>query len=61
MFVVAGVCLAVAAGLGYGAFRAFAHGGDATRLLGIVLTLGAFLTVLLAIACVVFGFGVDFK
>jgi hypothetical protein len=61
MFVIAAACLAVAAALGYGAFRAFAHGGGGTRLLAIVLTLGACLTTLIAVACVVLAFGVDFK
>jgi hypothetical protein len=61
MFLVAAGCLAVAVALGYGAARAFAQGTPGFRLLGYALGLGAFFAFLLAIACVVFGFGVDFR
>lgn len=61
MFLVAAAFLAVAGGLGYGAYRAFAQGTPGFRLLGYALGLGAFFALLLAVACVVFGFGVDFK
>ena len=61
MFVIAAGCVALAVGLAYGATRAFAQGTPGFRLLGIALTLAAFLVFLLGIACVVFGFGVDFR
>jgi hypothetical protein len=61
MFVVAAGFVAVAVGLGYGASRAFAHGTPGFRLLGYALGLGAFFALLLAVACVVLGFGVDFR
>jgi hypothetical protein len=61
MFLVAAACFAVAGGLGYAAFRAFQQGDGGFRLLGYALGLGAFLTLLLGIACIVFAFGVDFR
>jgi hypothetical protein len=61
MFLIAAGCLAVAGGLGYAAIKAFNQGSPGFRLLGTVLALGAFLVFLLGIACVVLGFGVDFK
>jgi hypothetical protein len=61
MFLVAAACLAVACGLGYAALKAFNQGTPGFRLLGTVLALGAFLVFLLGVACVVLGFGVDFK
>lgn len=61
MFLVAAGVLALAVALGYGATRAFAQGTPGFRLLGFVLGFGAFFVLLLAVACVVFGFGVDFK
>ena len=61
MFLVAAAFLAAAIGLGYGASRAFAQGTSGFRLLGYALGLLAFFALLLAVACVVFGFGVDFK
>ena len=61
MFLVAAGCLALAVALGYAATRAFAQGTPGFRLLGYALGLGAFFAFLLAIACVVFGFGVDLR
>lgn len=61
MFLVAAAFLAAAIGLGYGASRAFAQGTPGFRLLGYALGLLAFFALLLAVACVVLGFGVDFK
>ena len=61
MLLVAAACLVVAGALGYGAMRAFNQGSAGMRFLGSALALGAFLTFLLAVACVVLSFGVDFK
>ena len=61
MFLVAAGSLAVAGAVGYGAFRAFRSRSAGMRVLGSVLALGAFLMVMLALACIVFAFGVDFK
>jgi hypothetical protein len=61
MFLVAAGCFAVAGGLGYGALKAFNQQTSGFRLLGTVLALGAFLVFLLGVACVVLGFGVDFR
>ena len=61
MFLVAAGLLALGLGLGYGANRALAQGTPGFRLLGYALGLGAFFALLLAVACVVFGFGVDFR
>ena len=61
MLVAAAACLVVAAALGYGAYQAFAHGTPGMRFLGKLLALGAFLTFMLALACIVLSFGVDFR
>lgn len=61
MFVVALGVLAIAFALGYGAYAAFGQGTPGMRLLGKLLALAAFLTFMLAIACVVLAFGVDFR
>jgi hypothetical protein len=61
MFLVAAGFLALAIGLGHGASRSFGQGTPGFRLLGYALGLGAFFALLLAVACVVLGFGVDFK
>ena len=61
MFLVAAACLALAVAMGYGASRAFAQASPGFRLLGYALGFGAFFVLLLAVACVVFGFGVDFR
>ena len=61
MFLIAAGCVILAAALGYGALRAFGSGTGAGRFIGTALTLAAFLTFLVGIACVVLGFGVDFR
>ena len=61
MLLVAAGCLVVAGALGYGAIRAFNQGSAGMRFLGSALALGAFLTFLLALACIVLSFGVDFR
>jgi hypothetical protein len=61
MLLIAAACLALAGGLGYAAFRVLGQGGSGSRFFGSILALGAFLSLLLAVACVVLAFGVDFK
>lgn len=61
MLLIAAACLALAAGLGYAAIRVFNHEGGGARFFGSLLALGAFLVFLLAVACVVLSFGVDFR
>lgn len=61
MLLIAAACLVVAGALGYGAMRAFNQGSGGLRMLGSLLALAAFLVFLLAVACVVLSFGVDFK
>jgi hypothetical protein len=61
MLLAAAACLAVAGGLGYGAVRLLRAGTGVMHALGSLLALAAFLVLLLAIAAVVFFFGVDFK
>lgn len=61
MFLVAFGVLAIAVGLAYGAYTAFGHGTPGMRFLGKLLALAAFLTFMLAIACIVLAFGVDFR
>jgi hypothetical protein len=47
--------------LGHAAIWALGMGTPGMRLLGKVLAFAAFLTLMLALACVVFAFGVDFE
>lgn len=61
MLLIAPGCLAIAGTLGYWAIKVFHNEGAGARFLGTLLGLGAFLMLLLAVACVVFAFGVDFK
>ncbi len=61
MLLIAAGCLALAGALGYGAMRVFKQAGGGSHFLGSLLALGAFLVLLLAVACVVLSFGVDFK
>ncbi|MEW5917548.1 MAG: hypothetical protein AB1762_14170, partial [Gemmatimonadota bacterium] len=61
MLLVAAACLVAAGALGYGAARLFRLGSGVMHLLGTLTALAAFLVLLLAVAAVVFFFGVDFK
>jgi hypothetical protein len=61
MLLVAAACLAVAGGLGYGAVRLLRGATGVMHALGSLMALAAFLVLLLAVAAVVFFFGVDFK
>lgn len=61
MLLVALVVLVVAGAFAAGAFEVWHLGGWAAKLGGKLLALGSFLTFMMAIACVVLAFGVDFR